>query len=125
METTDITFLLLTTIVTAIINSLVVWLAGRSMVGSEKAKFTDAIWIIVLGSVIGAALNAFVSGIIGSITVLFLWLLLIKHFFDCGWMKGLVIAIIAVVIYVIIWFVIGTILNIPILWRMADPIPLP
>jgi hypothetical protein len=30
------------------------------------------------------------------------WLALIKHFFDCGWLKAFVIAVIAVVIFVII-----------------------
>ena len=29
------------------------WLAGRGLVGKEKAKFTDAIWIVALGTIIG------------------------------------------------------------------------
>lgn len=31
-----------------------------------------------------------------------IWLALIKHYFDCGWLKALAIAIIAVVIFVVI-----------------------
>jgi hypothetical protein len=31
-----------------------------------------------------------------------IWLALIKHFFDCGWLMALAIAIIAVIIFVII-----------------------
>ena len=114
IEITEITILLVSVIVTVLVNSLVVWLAGKSLVGSEKAKFTDAIWIVVLGSIIGGALNAFVSGIIGSIVVLILWLLLIKHFFDCGWGKALLIAIIAVIISIIIGFIIGIIAGVAI-----------
>ena len=30
------------------------------------------------------------------------WLALIKHFFDCGWLKAFAIAVIAVIIFVII-----------------------
>lgn len=30
------------------------------------------------------------------------WLALIRHFFDCGWLEALTIAIIAVVIFIII-----------------------
>ena len=114
MEITEISFLLISIVVTIIVNSLIVWLAGRVMVGSEKAKFTDAIWIVILGSVIGGALNALVSGILGSIIVLVLWLLLIKHFFDCGWLKALVIAIIAVVITIIIGIIVGIITGVAI-----------
>jgi len=114
LEITEISFLLISIVVTIIVNSLIVWLAGRVMVGSEKAKFTDAIWIVILGSVIGGALNALVSGILGSIIVLVLWLLLIKHFFDCGWLKALVIAIIAVVITIIIGIIVGIIAGVAI-----------
>jgi hypothetical protein len=114
MEITEIAFLLVSIIITVIINSLVVWLAGKSLVGSEKAKFTDATWIVILGSVIGGALNALVSGILGTVIVILLWLLLIKHFFDCGWGKALLIAIIAAIILVIIGFILGLLLGVTI-----------
>ena len=109
MEVSEILFLLIGVVITIVVNSLVVWFAGKSMVGDDKAKFSDAIWIVILGSVIGGALNALLSGIIGSIIVLIMWLFLIKHFFDCGWLKALVIAIIAVIIMVIVSFIIGLI----------------
>ena len=109
MEISEILFLLIGIVITIVVNSLVVWFAGKSMVGDDKAKFSDAIWIVILGSVIGGALNALLSGIIGSIIVLVMWLFLIKHFFDCGWLKALVIAIIAVIIMVIVGFIIGLI----------------
>ena len=31
-----------------------------------------------------------------------IWLALIKHFFDCGWLKALAIAIIVVIVFIII-----------------------
>ncbi len=40
---------------------------------------------------------------------LILWLALIKHFFDCGWLKALVISIIAVVIFAVIAVVLALI----------------
>ena len=109
MEISEILFLLIGIVITIVVNSLVVWFAGKSLVGDDKAKFSDAMWIVILGSVIGGALNALLSGIIGSIIVLVMWLFLIKHFFDCGWLKALVIAIIAVIIMVIVGFIIGLI----------------
>jgi len=42
-----------------IIMAPVLWVSERLLVGREKAKFTDAIWIIVLGIVIGVLVNYF------------------------------------------------------------------
>lgn len=99
--------LLIHVILNIIIISPVFWLAGRALSGKEKAKFTDALWIVVLGTVIGSILQFTFSGIIASIIVLVMWLALIKHFFDCGWLKALLISIVAVVIFIIIGVVLA------------------
>jgi len=92
-------------IVNIIVLSPVLWIAGRLLAGKDKAKFTDALWIVVLGTVIGAVFQALLEGILGllgSIIMLIIWLALVKHFFDTGWLKALVIAIVAIIIYIII-----------------------
>jgi hypothetical protein len=40
--------------------------------------------------------------IIAALIMFVVWLALIKHFFDCGWLKALAIAIIAVIIFIVI-----------------------
>lgn len=60
----------------------------------KKAKFTAAVWIVILGTVIGAIFGFLFVGVIASIIQLLIWLALVKHFFDCGWLKALVISII-------------------------------
>jgi len=80
----------------------VLWLAGRTLVGKEKAKFTDGHWIAAIGTIIGSFFGFFFSGVIASIILVVVWLGLIKHFFDCGWLKALLIAIVAVIIFIII-----------------------
>ena len=94
--------LVISIIINTIIVAPVLWLAGRALVGKDKAKFTDAIWIVVLGTVIGTFFGAFFKGIIATIILLVMWLALVKHIFDCGWLKALVISILAVVIFVVI-----------------------
>ena len=94
--------LVISIIVNTIIISPVLWLSGRAIVGKEKAKFTDAIWIAILGTVIGTFFGAFFSGIIATIILLILWLALVKHFFDCGWLKAFVISILAVIVFAVI-----------------------
>jgi len=98
----DIVALLLQIVVSTIIVAPVLWLAGRALVGGDKAKFFDAIWIVVLGTIIGAIFNAIIGGIVAAIIMFIVWLALIKHFFDCGWLKAFAIAVIAVIIFVII-----------------------
>ncbi len=104
----DLVALLINIIVNTIIISPALWLSGRAIAGKEKAKFTDAIWIVVLGTVISTLFGAFLSsiidfsGIIAAIILLLLWLGLVKHFFDCGWLKAFVISILAVIIFIVI-----------------------
>jgi len=94
--------LVISIIVNTIILSPILWLAGRAIVGKAKAKFTDAIWIVILGTVIGTFFGAFFTGIIATIILLIIWLALVKHFFDCGWLAALGISILAVIIFVVI-----------------------
>ena len=94
--------LLIQIVVNAIILSPVLWLSGRALVGAKKAKFLDAIWIVVLGTVISAVFNALFSGIIASIILFVILLGLVKHFFDCGWLKAFIIAVLAVIFFVVI-----------------------
>jgi hypothetical protein len=110
----DLFGLLIQIIVSVIIIAPVLWLVGRALAGKDKAKFTDAIWIVVLGTVIGAVVSWFAGslGWIGTIIMIIVWLALIKHFFDCGWLKALAIAIIAVIVYIIIFFILIAILAI-------------
>jgi hypothetical protein len=117
----DLMALLIQIIVSTIIIAPILWLVGRALSGKDKAKLTDAIWIVVLGTVIGAVVGAFVGGLIAALIMFIVWLALIKHFFDCGWIKSLVIAIIAVIVFVIILVVLVAILaifglGIPNLW---------
>jgi hypothetical protein len=94
-------------IVNTIIIGPVLWLSGRALVGKQKARFTDGLWIAALGTLIGAVLGYFLTGLIATIIVLIVWLALIKHFFDCGWGKALLVAIVAIVIFIIIGIVLA------------------
>jgi hypothetical protein len=96
-------------IVNVIILSPVLWLAGRAIVGKEKAKLTDAILTIVIGTVVGTLFGIFFSGLIAALIQLILWLLIVKHFFDCGWLKALAISILAIIIFAAIAIILGLI----------------
>ena len=98
----DLIAVLIQIVVGIVILAPVLWLAGRALVGKEKAKFLDAVWIVALGIIIGAVVGALIGGLIAALIMFVIWLALIKHFFDCGWLMALAIAIIAVIIFIII-----------------------
>ena len=105
----DLIALLIQIVVGIIVVAPILWLVGRGLVGKDKAKFTDAIWIVVLGTIIGTVVGIFVGSLISAVIMFVVWLALIKHFFDCGWLKALVIAVIAVIIFIIIVAVLAVI----------------
>ena len=106
----DLVGLLIQIVIATIILAPVLWIAGRLLAGKDKAKFTDAIWIVVLGVVLGAVVGYFVSGLIAAIIMFIVWLALIKHFFDCGWIKAFRIAVVAVIVFSIIVAILAAIL---------------
>jgi hypothetical protein len=108
-----------TLVISIIVNIIVIapalWIAGRLLAGKDKAKFTDAIWIVVLGTVISTLFQAvFELGIISALILLIILLGLVKHFFDTGWLKALAIAIVAVIIWIVIAVIIALIIGIAI-----------
>jgi predicted lysophospholipase L1 biosynthesis ABC-type transport system permease subunit len=113
---TELINLAIQILINVIVLSPVLWISGRLLAGKDKAKFTDAIWIVFLGTLIGIGFNyflaeslGFITGIIASIIMLIIWLGLVKHFFDCGWLKALAISIIAVIILIIVVMVLAII----------------
>lgn len=98
----NLDLLVINIIVGTVVLAPFLWLSGRAIVGKEKARFTDAIWIVVIGIVVGTFFGAFFTGIIASIIQLILWLVIVKYFFDTGWLKALAISIVAVIIFAVI-----------------------
>jgi hypothetical protein len=102
--------LLIELVVKIIILAPAFWLAGRALAGKENAKFLDAVWIVILGTLVGGIFSYFeIIGIIALIIQLIIWLGLVKHFFDTDWIKAFVISVLAVIILIVIGFILGLI----------------
>lgn len=93
-------------VISTIVIGLVLWLSGRVIVGKQRASLSHGLLIAALGIIIGAVLQYFsISGTIALIVMVIVWLALIKHFFKCGWLKALLVAIVAIIIFIIVAFV--------------------
>jgi len=115
MAVINLDTLVIQIIINIILLAPILWIAGGLLVGKEKAKFTDALWIVILGTLISGAFQYFFgSGIIASIILLIILLGLVKHCFDCGWLKALAIAIVAALIWIVIAIIVSIILGIAI-----------
>ena len=100
-------------VINIVINTIIIapflWISGRALVGKEKARFSDAVLTVVLGTIIGALFGVFLHGFAASIVQLILWLALIRHFFECGWLQALAISILAVIIFAFVAIALGLI----------------
>jgi hypothetical protein len=113
-------------IVAAVVLAPILWVVGKLFVGKRKAKFSDAVWIGVLGVIIGAGIHFYLTGIagtlLGTLIMIIVWLALIAHFFDCSLFRSLAIAIIEGIMYWAITLILSAILvllglpGIPSLW---------
>ena len=109
MAVVDLGLLFIDLIVKIIILPPALWLAGRVLVG-DNAKFIDAVWIIILGTLIGAVFSYFgLIGIIGLVIQFILWLALVKHFFDTGWIYAFIISVLAVIILIVVAIILDSI----------------
>jgi len=101
--------LLINIIMNIILISPFLWISGRALVGKEKARFSDAVLTVILGTIIGTMFGILFRGFTASIVQLILWLALIKHFFECGWLQALAISLLAVFIFALVAITLGLI----------------
>jgi hypothetical protein len=99
-------------VVGSIITAPFLWLAGKWIVGGEKARFMDAIWIGVLGTVVNAVIGWFVGGGVGALAQLVAYLYLVKTYYETGWGNAVVISVLAVVIMTVVLILLGMLLGV-------------
>jgi len=100
-----------------IILTIVFYIAGRAVVGKKRALFSDAFVISLLGTTVAIVVGFFMRNmpLISLILSLIVWLLLIKRYYETGWLGALAVAILAVIIYVVVGLILFLILEIPFL----------
>lgn len=104
----DLTGLIIHLIIAGIIGGIFVWLAGKAL-GAPKATYWHGILIVITAIILTDIIGYFLSGLgwLTTIIEIIIILLLIKHFFSVGWLKAIVIAILAVVIAIVVAFVLA------------------
>jgi hypothetical protein len=110
----ELLFAVIFFIINLVVMTIVFYVAGAIVVGKRRALFSDALVISLLGTVVGNICSLFFP-VIGWILSLIVWLLLIRRYYETGWLGALAVAILAVIIYVVVWVILALIFAIPIL----------
>ena len=106
----ELLFAFIEFVVKLIVLTVVFYVAGRVVVGKRRAKFGDAFVISLFGTLTGTILNLFIPYWLGAILSLIVWLLLIKHFYETGWLGALVVGILAVIVMIVLGFLLEVLL---------------
>ncbi|MGQ9624463.1 MAG: hypothetical protein ACUVT9_03725 [Candidatus Bathycorpusculaceae bacterium] len=79
------------------------YIAGLIIVGGKRARFSDAFIISLLGTVLSTLFYLFIPySLISLLLSLFVWLLLIKRFYETGWLGAIAVGILAIIVYFVI-----------------------
>ncbi len=111
----DLLFAVISFIINLIVMTIVFYVAGVIVVGKRRALFSDAFVISLLGTVVGNICLLFFPPLIGLILSLLIWLLLIRHYYETGWLGALAVAILAVIVYVVVLVILAILFAIPLL----------
>jgi ABC-type Fe3+-siderophore transport system permease subunit len=118
-------------IVNLVVLTAVFYMAGIIVVGRKRALPSAAFIIALLGIIISTFFMALLPGMViftfdshqfglgpglGLLISFFVYLLLIRHYYETGWLGALAVAILAVVIFVVLAFVMAVLLPIPFLF---------
>jgi hypothetical protein len=81
----------------------VFYVAGLIVVGGKRARFSDAFIISLLGTVLSTLFYLFIPyRLIALLLSLFVWLLLIKRFYETGWLGAIAVGILAIIVYFVV-----------------------
>ncbi len=89
-------------IVGSIIQAPILWISGRILVGTDQAKFMDAVWITALATTANIVLGSFIGSEVGGLVQLLIYLFLVSKYYETGWIKAAMVAVLNVVISAII-----------------------
>lgn len=92
--------------------TIVLYVAGRAVVGERRARLSDALIIAFLGTILSAIFIAFIPyGLVALILSALIWLLLIKRLYETGWLGAIAVGILALLIFIAILLLIALIIG--------------
>jgi len=107
---------LLNFILGLVILTIIFYIAGRIVVGKKRALFSDAFVISLLGTIVmSICLSFFKTPLVGAVLSLIIWLLLVKHYYETGWLGAIAVGIMALIVSIVILVIVTSLLVVSLL----------
>jgi hypothetical protein len=93
--------------------AVVLYLAGLVVVGRKRALSSDAFIISLLGTVLSTVFFMFIPyRLIALLLSIVTWLLLIKRFYETGWLGAIGVGILTMIIFLVITILLALVFGI-------------
>ena len=94
--------------------TFVFYIAGIIVVGRKRALFSDAFVIALLGTIIGSIISFLLPlfPFVGLIFSLLVWLVLIRYYYETGWLGAMAVGILAIIIEIVVMVILAIILGV-------------
>lgn len=110
-ELTEFLFLIISFTIIFAVLSIVFYLGGNVVVGSQKASLKDAFAISVFGTIVLIVCFSVFSLDIAIILSTVAWLLLFRHYYETGFLGSIAVGFTSAIIAIIILFILNSILG--------------
>jgi hypothetical protein len=99
---TDLLFFSISFVIIFGVLSIIFYLAGKVVVGTDKTSFKDAFAISVLGTLVLIVCLSVFSLELAIVLSLFAWLLLVRHYYETGFLGAIAVGLTSVIVAVVI-----------------------
>jgi len=111
----ELLFAIVLFVMNLIIMTIIFYVAGVIVVGKRRALFSDAFVISLLGTIVLIICLQFFGFVLGGILSLIVWLLLIRYYYETGWLGAIAVGIMALIVAAVVLVIISLVLGVSIL----------
>jgi len=108
---TELLFFIISFAIIFAVLSVVFYLAGNVVVGRSRASFKDAFAISVLGTLVLIVCLSVFSLEVTMVLSLIAWLLLVRHYYETGFLGSIAVGLTSVIVAVVILFILSVLLG--------------
>lgn len=95
-------------LINLLVLTVVLYFTGLIVAGKKRALLSDAFVISLLGTVLSTLFLMFIPyPIVSLFLFVFVWLLLIKRFYEIGWLGAIAVSILTVIIFLAITIILA------------------
>ena len=108
---TEVLFFIISFAIIFAVLSVVFYLVGNVVVGRSRASFKDAFVISVLGTLVLIVCLSVFSLEVAMVLSLIAWLLLVRHYYETGFLGSITVGLTSVIVAVVILFILRILLG--------------